>query len=313
MNFGLKLKAGALMETLNLSLSRVEDLGPPLKQFGKEKRAEIKLIFETQGGGQWPAWAASTVAKRNRTGLSKLTKRGGSKKYGGARAGYVKFLQSQAKGLQTHLENQKKRNLKAHPFLGRLGIVKAKPSPKFQKLQRLHDAAQAKLTQLAQKAEAQISADRRIREEMRKLQKGYHAVQRRLSQNPPAAQAAKLKAAIDQKKQAIAKLRPQLSKAAKGDIRRRGKLASTKQRRMLGKIGQSVGAHVQADGKSRGFLVILDRLQTPILGKVHNDGGPAGKGSQMPMRKHLELTPKNVGRLKEILIAHGLAPLQGRL
>lgn len=319
MNFGLKLKAGALMETLNLSLSRVEDLAPPLKQFSKEKRAEIKTIFETQGDGQWPALAPSTVRKREHVGSARITEKGS------ARAGYLKKLQAKETRQAARVAGIQKAH-KKKSFLGALGITHAKVGRKLAGAQQRLQETRRKLDEQVAKQTAKFSQGKQLRKERRALRLKLLAAQKKL-QAPRASEAAvhrgprrraqepdsaHLRAEVDRIKKQLVRLEPKIAKAAKADAQRGGK-ARPRKRRILGRIGQSIHAEVKIDGKAGGSLVIKDKLKKPILGKVHNDGGPAGKGAEMPMRKHLELTPKNIARFKEIIISHGLAPLQGRI
>src|SRR6185436_13849849 len=80
-----------LQRTLKEAMDRGQDLQPPLRKFGAEKRQEIKDIIASGRG--MPPLSPRTLENYARTGTSKVNKRGN------VRASYAKRLANEKKRL----------------------------------------------------------------------------------------------------------------------------------------------------------------------------------------------------------------------
>lgn len=80
--------------------------------------------------------------------------------------------------------------------------------------------------------------------------------------------------------------------------------------KMLPRLPGSIKTWVKAGKDGRGSAVVYSRAG--IIGKIHNDGGPAGNGAQIPARRFLELTSKDVDSLTKHLVEHGVTVLEER-
>lgn len=89
--FELRVDMEGLQRTLKMAMERGQDLQPPLRKFGAEKRQEIKDIIASGRG--MPPLSPRTLENYARTGTSKVTKAGK------VRASYAKRLVNEKKRL----------------------------------------------------------------------------------------------------------------------------------------------------------------------------------------------------------------------
>lgn len=78
----------------------------------------------------------------------------------------------------------------------------------------------------------------------------------------------------------------------------------------LAKLPGSIRTWVKAGKDGRGSAVVYSRAG--IIGKIHNDGGPAGNGAQIPACNYLRVTSKDVDNLTKRLVEHGVTVLEER-
>jgi len=293
-----------LMRTLAECERRGLDIGPPLRQFGREKRRDVAEIIKAARG--FPPHAPSTIAfyERQAAGDKTFTLRGTVRK---------------RKLAQLDLERKKLKGLEAwahKKYGGRLPSVVQRKLDNFDKKMRRIEAESQRRREYAVTQAGQVGSEHALGDqntvEVRIVEeKGRKRARITTPGYNPDANVAfprhlrKLGASYQVPVKAVTSVgnhyRVQPTQIVRGDRGAAGSKGGAVPP-ILGRVPQTLYYKVIRIGKK--FLL--------VWGSRWRKDGMHNKGnSHVPKREHVMLTGDDVNRLTQILVSYGIAPLRG--
>ena len=316
MNVTLSIPTDGLLQTLDLTLDRIEDLKPVLRAEGKALRADIKATFDQQGPG-WPGLAESTIEKREHTGTSQITK------FGKVRASSAAAMERRLKSLQIQYARAM-----SSPLTWR-GAQRSRIREKLEKHKRAMENLQARI----EKSKTRAYADRRtgksvaeaaagaaespaltgsahlrgvnrLRTKLKtdtKRSKRFYSVKAQAERRAVLAEFERLVAGGNPDESTLS---ARQAESLRGRMQRAGLLTTPKKEggKLLGKLASSIVMDVHIHGVA-GTLVV--RARPPWAG-IHDKGGTAGHGAQIKQRQFMRYTTKQADRFARRCVAYGL-------
>jgi hypothetical protein len=305
--FGFSMEMDGLMRTLAECQRRNLDMGPPLKQFGREKRKEIAAIIAAGRG--FPPLAPSTLAKYEQRDRqhAKFTQTGGIRK-----------------SYQQRLEREKARNEGLRKWaMETYGRIPSRLTAKFQRF----DERMAKLQAESEKRRqnmlfdaSQVSTRERFAGqqlvEVRVMREGKRKLARIASPGFSPAATVRLPTHLNKPgavyqipASALQASSPTRFTVGAGSIMRMQKpekpatsSSGGKVHKMLGRVPSTLFYKVLNKGAA--FALIIGSKWTKDGIQNQGDG-------HVPKREHIKLEREDIQRIKQICVDYGIEPLRG--
>lgn len=302
-----EMQMDGLLRTLAECQRRNLDMGPPLKQFGREKRKDIAAIIAAGRG--FPPLAPSTLAKYEQRDRqhTKFTQTGGIRK-----------------SYQQRLEREKQRNEGLRKWaMDTYGRIPSRLSAKFQRFDDRMAKLQAESERRRQNMlfdASQVSTRERFAGqqlmEVRVMREGKRKLARIAAPGFAPAATVRLPSHLN-KVGAVYQIPASALKASSPTrftvgasaimrTQKPEKPATTssggKVHKVLGRVPSTLFYKVLNKGAA--FALIIGSKWTKD--GIHNEGD-----GHVPKREHVKLESEDVQRLTQILVDYGIQPLKG--